>query len=117
MDVKQYQEWTRTTAIYPGAGEHGFNEALYLTLGLTSESGEVAGKVKKIIRGDQVDPESLVSEMSDVLWYLARLCDNLGFTVEDLADYNYQKLEKRKEMGVIKGDGDTNESRIITDNT
>ena len=120
MQINDYQTWTRTPAIYPGAGEHGFNEALYLTLGLTSESGEVAGKVKKIIRGDQVDPESLVSEMSYVLLYLARLCDNLGFTVEDLADYNHQKLEKRKETNTIKGDGDKREenaSKIITPNS
>jgi len=117
MDVKKYQDWTITTAVYPNAGEHGFNEALYLTLGLSSEAGEVAGKIKKIIRGDKVEPEALVSELSDVLWYLTRMCDNLGFSLEDLADYSYNKLEKRKEMDVIKGDGDTNESRIITDNT
>ena len=111
MDLKQYQEWTITTSIYPGAGEHGFNEALYLTLGLTSEAGEVAGKVKKIIRGDTVEPESLVSEMSDVLWYLTRMCDNLGFNLEDLADYNYKKLEARKNANALQGNGETIESR------
>lgn len=114
MNVIDYQNWTISTSVYPGAGEHGFNEALYLTLGLSSESGEVAGKVKKIIRGDTVDPESLVSEMSDVLWYLTRMCDNLGFNLEDLADYSYKKLESRKATNTIKGSGDTNESRIIT---
>lgn len=113
MNVIDYQNWSISTAIYPGAGEHGFNEALYLTLGLTSESGEVAGKVKKIIRGDQVDPESLVSEMSDVLWYLTRMCDNLGFNLEDLADYSYKKLESRKAINMIKGSGDSNEQRIV----
>ena len=117
MDVKQYQEWTITTSIYPGAGEHGFNEALYLTLGLTSEAGEVAGKVKKIIRGDTIEQESLVSEMSDVLWYLTRMCDNLGFNLEDLADYNYKKLEGRKAKGTIQGEDQSDGSRIITTNT
>lgn len=114
MDVKEYQNWTRSTAIYPGHGENGFNECLYLTLGLTSESGEVAGKVKKIIRGDKVDPEAYVSELSDVLWYLARLCDNVGITMEDLADYSVKKLEERKATNTIKGSGDHIEQRKET---
>ena len=117
MNVIDYQNWSISTAVYPGAGEHGFNEALYLTLGLSSESGEVAGKVKKIIRGDKVDPESLASEMSDVLWYHTRMCDNLGFTLEDLADYSYKKLESRKTAGTIQGEDQKDGSRIITNNT
>jgi NTP pyrophosphatase (non-canonical NTP hydrolase) len=115
MDLKQYQDWTLTTAVYPGAGERGFGEANYLVLGLASEAGEVAGKLKKIIRGDEVRPEAFLSEVSDVLWYLTRICDNLGITLEQLADYNHAKLEARKATNTIKGDGDTVESRIITD--
>jgi len=106
LNLKDYQEWTMSTAVYPGAGEHKFNEALYLTLGLASEAGEVAGKIKKIIRGDTIDPMSLVSEMSDVLWYLTRLCDNVGISLEDLADVNFSKLNSRKEAGTIQGSGD-----------
>jgi hypothetical protein len=75
----------------------------------------VAGKLKKIIRGDEVRPEAFLSEVSDVLWYLTRICDNLGITLEQLADYNHAKLEARKATNTIKGDGDTVESRIITD--
>ena len=126
MNINDYQKWSVSVAVYPGAGQHQFNEALYLTLGLASEAGEVAGKVKKIIRGDKVDPFDVVSEMSDVLWYLTRLCDNLGMTVEDLADVNFAKLEKRKETNTIQGDGDKRElakeaqedaSKIITSNS
>ena len=109
MNLNDYLAFTRTTAIYPGAGEKGFNEVLYLTLGLVSESGEVAGKLKKIIRGDPVPPEAFLSEVGDVLWYLVRLCDNLGITVEQLADHNAAKLTKRKETNTIQGDGDNRE--------
>lgn len=116
MDLKQYQQWTRTTAVYPGANEQGFAEVNYLVLGLASESGEVAGKLKKIIRGDKINPEDFVSEISDVLWYLTRICDNVGITLENLADYNHAKLEARKATNTIKGSGETVESRIITDN-
>jgi NTP pyrophosphatase (non-canonical NTP hydrolase) len=117
MQINDYQTWTITTAVYPGAGEHSLPEGMYLTLGLASEAGEVAGKLKKFIRGDKPDPEGFLSELSDVLWYLARLCDNIGITMEDLADYNYKKLEQRKATNTIKGNGESVESRIITDNT
>ena len=106
MNLKEYIEFTRTTAIYPGANDHGFNEVLYLTLGLASEAGEVAGKIKKIVRGDKIDPESYLSELSDVLWYLARLADNVGITLEDLANVNAAKLKARQEAGTIQGSGD-----------
>jgi len=111
MNINEYQKWTLSTAVYPGAGEHGFQEVVYLTLGLVSEAGEAAGKVKKIIRGDKVDPESFVSEVGDVLWYLARICDNLGITLEELALYNMTKLESRKAAGTIKGSGEDEASR------
>jgi NTP pyrophosphatase (non-canonical NTP hydrolase) len=116
MDIKDYQLFTRTVAVYPGAGEQGFPEINYLVLGLTSEAGEVAGKLKKVIRGDNVAPESFLSEVSDVLWYLARIADNLGLTLEDIADYNVAKLTKRKELDTIKGEGDQREGQLITSN-
>ena len=106
MNLKDYTEFTRTTAVYPGANEHGFNEVLYLTLGLASEAGEVAGKIKKIVRGDKIQPEAYVDELSDVLWYLCRLADNIGLTLEDLADINTAKLKSRQEAGTIRGEGD-----------
>ena len=106
MDINKYQEWTLSTAVYPGAGEHSFQEVVYLTLGLASEAGEVAGKLKKIVRGDKVDPEAFVSEVGDCLWYVARLCDNMGITMEQLAEYNVNKLEARKTKDTIQGEGD-----------
>ena len=117
MDLKKYQEWTLSTAVYPDAGKNTFNETLYLVLGLSSEAGEVAGKIKKIIRGDNVDPESYISELSDVLWYLTRCCSGVGITLEELAAYNYTKLEARKAEGTIKGEDQSDGSRIITPNT
>ena len=106
MNLNDYKDFTLKTAVYPGAGEHTFNEALYLTLGLASEAGEVAGKIKKIVRGDKVDPYSVVSEMSDVLWYIVRLADNMGLTLEDLAEINFTKLSSRMDAGTIQGEGD-----------
>jgi NTP pyrophosphatase (non-canonical NTP hydrolase) len=98
-------EFTRSTAIYPKE-----RELEYLVLGLTSEAGEVAGKVKKIIRDQkELTPAvkgAIIDECSDVLWYLTRLADAMGVSLTELLQVNYAKLSSRKERGVIGGSGD-----------
>ncbi len=104
MDLKTYQAFTRTTAIYP---EDRTLE--YLALGLASEAGEVAGVVKKWIR-DQTPQDVLVdklrAEMGDVCWYLAELCTAAGLDLGDVFAANMAKLQDRKARGVITGGGD-----------
>lgn len=52
-----------------------FNEA-YLSLGLISEVGEIAGKMKRVIRdGEEICTEDMVKELGDVLWYVSVLSD------------------------------------------
>ncbi|WEL19255.1 nucleoside triphosphate pyrophosphohydrolase family protein [Candidatus Nanohalococcus occultus] len=99
MDFNDYQSKTEETAVYPE------DEAIhYLALGLNGEAGEVAERVKKSIRdGNDLDLEK---ELGDVLWYLARLADELGFDLDDVAETNLDKLFDRKERGKIHGDGD-----------
>lgn len=106
MQSHEYLEFTATTAIYPEAGTGSDTELNYLTLGLCSEAGEVAGKVKKLIRDGTLDVGGVMSELSDVLWYLVRLADALGMSIEDLMDLNYGKLSKRKDAGTLSGSGD-----------
>lgn len=106
MDINAYQDFTLTTAIYPEAGTGSNLELYYLSLGLCSEAGEVAGKIKKQIRDGKFVVGDVMSEISDCLWYIARLADSLGMTMEDLADLNYGKLTKRKDNGTIGGNGD-----------
>ena len=48
MLLSDYQRLSRRTATYPGAGEN----IVYPTLGLAGEAGEVAEKVKKMLRDD-----------------------------------------------------------------
>lgn len=101
MQLQNYQIWTRNTAIYPK------EQAIkYLALGLCSEAGEVAGKVKKMIRDGGVNVEDTLDEIGDVFWYLARLCDELDVTAEEVLERNHNKLESRLQRGVLGGSGD-----------
>lgn len=107
MDLSIYQAATAPTAIYPP--EHGL---VYTALGLASEAGEVAGKVKKAIRdeGGVISPErrdALAHEIGDVLWYCARLAAEIGYDLNDIGAMNLSKLNARKTQGLLGGDGDT----------
>jgi len=77
-------------------------------MGLASEAGEVAGKVKKKIRdGEPANfKEQLASELGDVFWYLAMLTDEAGLNLSDIAFNNLNKLYKRKINDTLQGSGD-----------
>jgi|TARA_B110000285_G_scaffold80078_1_gene92440 NTP pyrophosphatase (non-canonical NTP hydrolase) len=100
MYLNQYQQTAKETAIYPK--ERAIE---YLTLGLTGEAGEVANKVKKVIR-DGSSPDDIIHELGDVLWYLAMLATELGYSLDTIADKNLWKLANRKTRNVLGGSGD-----------
>ena len=49
---------------------------------------------------------AIKGEIGDVLWYASQLASELGLLLEDIAEYNLEKLFSRKNRGVLKGDGD-----------
>lgn len=107
VDFKEYQEKSRKTAKYPDAG-HNF---VYPTLGLAGEAGEVAEKIKKVIRdkGGVMDGETrelIKKELGDVLWYVSQLATELNLSLNDIAEHNIEKLYSRLERGKINGNGD-----------
>lgn len=104
--MNDYQQLASTTAKYPK--DSGL---LYTVLGMASEAGEVAGKLKKAIRdeGGEISPErreQLLSEVGDVLWYVAMVAMELDASLSSVAEANLDKLLDRKTRGVIGGDGD-----------
>jgi NTP pyrophosphatase (non-canonical NTP hydrolase) len=106
MTFREYSTAAAKTANYPK--DVGL---AYLTLGLAGEAGEVANKYKKVLRGDEenLSPErilAMLSEVGDVLWYCARLCDELGVPLEQVAKENIFKLAAREERGTVRGEGD-----------
>jgi NTP pyrophosphatase (non-canonical NTP hydrolase) len=102
-----YQVKSRQTAIYPDLGAN----FVYPTLGLSGEAGEVAEKIKKVLRdkGGKIDDETravVEKELGDVLWYVAQLATELGLDLGAVAEKNLAKLASRKERGVLSGSGD-----------
>lgn len=106
MHLNDYLDATNQTAIYPEAGTGSDLELYYLSLGLTSEAGEVAGKVKKLIRDGTLNIGDLAYELGDCFWYLSRLCDAIGYEPEDILTININKLLKRKKNNTLTGSGD-----------
>jgi NTP pyrophosphatase (non-canonical NTP hydrolase) len=108
MLISEYQELSRRTATYPGAGDN----IVYPTLGLAGEAGEVAEKVKKLLRDDdgvmsRERREALAGELGDVLWYVAQVATEAGLDLEDIAQGNLDKLLSRQRRGVLSGSGDS----------
>jgi NTP pyrophosphatase (non-canonical NTP hydrolase) len=106
MNFKEYQEIAHSTAVY-----NDDDAVVYTILGLANEAGEVAGKLKKYIRGDELPPgpswqDVIGDELGDVLWYLAETCTAWGIDLDRIATNNAQKLADRAERGVLKGSGD-----------
>jgi len=102
-----YENLAGQTAIFPK------ERALeYLALGLTSEAGEVSGKVKKLIRdgedveGFEMKKIAIASEIGDVLWYCAMMAKEVGVPLNKIMKDNLKKLHGRKERGTLSGSGD-----------
>lgn len=108
MTLDEYQKGTESTAKYPGKG-NGF--PIYPALGLASEAGEVADKIKKALRDDNgiLTPErrsDVSKELGDVLWYVAQCSTELGLSLDEIGRANLEKLASRKNRGKISGSGD-----------
>src|SRR5690349_8020297 len=107
MQIAKYQSQAKTTILPNCHSEE------YMILGIGNESGELQGKFKKRLRGDEAyqDDEKfkdmVVGEIGDILWYLAGLCTTMGIELNEVAELNIEKLLKRQEENKLMGDGDT----------
>jgi len=108
MTFDEYQKRALTTVI---SQNDSFKDTLHWVLGINGEAGEVAEKVKKIIRDkngviSDEDKLELAKELGDVLWYLAVFAHDLGVPLDNIAEQNLAKLQSRKARGVLGGAGD-----------
>lgn len=106
MEFNEYQKLARSTAIYSEK-----YKVIYPTLGLNGEAGEVAEKVKKVIRDNngiysEEKIQELEKELGDVLWYIANIASDLDMSLNNIACNNIIKLRKRQEENKLHGSGD-----------
>lgn len=107
LDFNKYQKACTKTAVYPNLGKN----FVYPTLGLIGEAGELANKIKKIVRDDRSKvtsekKEDLKKELGDVMWYVAQLSTELNLKLSDVARENIEKLSSRMVRGKLRGSGD-----------
>jgi|TARA_R110000787_G_scaffold143182_1_gene256822 NTP pyrophosphatase (non-canonical NTP hydrolase) len=99
---KWYSDWVEAKII-----TEGHDRLIENTLGLVGEAGEVAEKVKKLIRDKhKFTPEEIASEIGDVIFYGTSLGMIFGFNLGDIIRMNVEKLDSRQERGVLQGSGD-----------
>ena len=117
MNMNEYQKQAMTFAKFASLD--------YPFAGLTEETGEVLGKLAKAQRKHRMSQdgvlvsvelnmhewsqelkEALKKELGDCLWMLAACADNIGLTLDDIAQSNINKLADRDSRGVIIGSGD-----------
>lgn len=111
LTMSNYSDLALKTADYPRFG----NNAIYPSLKLNGEAGEVAEKVGKLWRNlGKEDPldyskderHEIALELGDVLWYIAACAHEIGYELETVARMNIDKLTDRKNRNVIKSEGD-----------
>lgn len=85
-------------------------DADYAMLNLSGEVGELHSLMAKAIRDDVHDKAAfffnISKELGDILWHVAAIADDFGFSLEDIAVGNVDKLASRKERKVLQGSGD-----------
>jgi len=101
MHLNTYQLEAYKTALY--------QERMYPIASLMVEAAELADLfIKPMLRGDkgEIDVDEVLSEAGDVLWNLSCLLSDCDITLEEVAQYNIKKLNRRADNGTIQGKGD-----------
>lgn len=100
MNFQDYQAKAKTFRL-PTADER------YVLFNLPAEVGEFLGKLAKCIRDEtQLDLDDVAKELGDILWHVSALCDDLGISLDAVAQMNIDKLESRHIRNKITGSGD-----------
>ena len=122
LDLAAYEKMVREAAIYRDGVDELVNGAnpediakmlkvFYAATGLAGEAGEVANKVKKILRDnggviDEATRQKVLGELGGVAWYLTAISAEFDFSVADVLQYNFDQITDRQARDVLKGDGD-----------
>ena len=97
MEIQEYQrQATRTINTSLEKNENISN----MVFGILGEGGEIADHLKKhLYQGHSLDAKHLEEEIGDLMWYIVNLATLYGFSMEDILQQNYEKLQKRYKKG------------------
>lgn len=71
-------------------------DIMHVTLGMVTESAEIADAIKKhIAYGKEIDVVNIKEELGDLLWYIAIAMDIFEFEPSDVFKTNIEKLKVR----------------------
>lgn len=102
MNTNEYSVWVEGKIMTEGE-----TRLIENTLGLIGESGEIAEKIKKLLRDNtKVEAKDIIKELGDVAFYLTALANYFDSSLEEVLELNMIKLNDRQERGVLKGSGD-----------
>lgn len=97
MNFNEYQKLARESA---RLDQDDVTRLTHWVLGLAGETGEVVEPIKKLIfYGTPIGRTQMVEELGDVLWYLTNIASEYGLYLDEIAEYNIQKLKKRYPEG------------------
>ena len=108
MEAKEYENFMSASKVYEDL------PIIYPALGLNGEAGEVADKVKKVLRdnngifGGQIK-QDILKELADTLWYIWATADDMGYTLSDVFEAGVKKVKERQETNTVHGSGDDRE--------
>lgn len=103
MTPKEYQALARRTVCPQPLAWDRINRLhkeavpfLHAVIGIQGEAGELAAAVEKWLwYGQALDRVNVKEETGDLLWYIALLCNTLGFDLGEVMEANIAKLRKR----------------------
>lgn len=113
MKFNEYSEIARQSDFYPkidrphpdGVGPERL--PVYPALAMCGEAGEFSEKIKEAWRdGTALDRAAALKELGDVLWYIDAAAKDMGFSLEEVAQGNLDKIQSRRSRGALTGSGD-----------
>ena len=112
MDFNKYQKQAEQFDLFTQE-KHKASDLAFMAkvLGLVGEAGETAEKFKKILRDksgeiSEEDKLEILKELGDVLWFVAAICEDMDYTMDECAEAVVKKLQARKKAGTLQGSGD-----------
>lgn len=100
--INGYMYWTRSMWQTPPKNPQLTEQVIHAALGVAGEAGEVVDLVKKFMfvpdrltQKGQSFLNEMELEIGDVIYYLARLVDELGLDFTQIMERNRAKLEQR----------------------